>query len=160
PVWARESGCTGWSVQDLLSHMACSFWIAVDRSNLPDPGDLPAERAADLYVRSRRAMTPEQVLADYESVSLRGLQILAAVETQDIEIPRGDVGPYPASVVPTALAFESFVHLRCDLFAPDGPLPGEPPAADESRLAPTLEWIEAALPQQNAQVLGDTDHAV
>lgn len=160
PVWARESGCRGWSVQDLLSHMACSFWIAVDRSNLPDPGDLPAERAADLYVRSRRTMTPEQVLADYESVSLRGLEVLAAVETQDIEIPLGDVGTYPASVVPTALAFESFVHLRCDLFAPAGPLTGEPPAADEARLAPTLDWIEAALPQQNAEMLGDTNHAV
>ncbi|MGD1237915.1 maleylpyruvate isomerase family mycothiol-dependent enzyme [Mycobacterium seoulense] len=154
-MWARDSGCSGWSVQDLLSHMACSYWLAVDPSTLPDPGGLPAERAADLYVESRRSMTPAQVVADYESVSSRGLEVLAAVEGQDIDIPIGDVGTYPASVVPTTFVFESFVHLRYDLFPPDGPLRSEPPVVDELRLAPTLAWIEAALPQQNAQLLND-----
>lgn len=72
-MWAKDSGCSGWSVQDLVSHMACSFWLAVDPSALPDPGDLPAERAADIYVESRRSMTPQEVVADYESVSARGL---------------------------------------------------------------------------------------
>jgi hypothetical protein len=147
-------------VQDLLSHMACSFWLAVDPSNLPDPGGLPAERAADLYVESRRSMTPEEVASDYESVSLKGLEILAAIAGQDVEIPLGDVGTYPASLVPTALAFEEFVHLRYDLFAPDGPLQGEPPAVDELRLAPTLDWIEASLPQQNTHLLNGMDSAV
>ncbi len=152
-LWAKESGCPGWSVQDLVSHMACSFWLAVDPTNLPDPGGLPAERAADLYVDSRRSMTPEQVVADYELVSLKGLEMLAAVADQDFDVPLGDVGTYPASVVPTAFAFEEFIHLRYDLFSPDGPLDGEPPPADELRLAPTLDWIEASLPQQNANLL-------
>src|SRR6516164_2997346 len=111
-LWAKESGCPGWSVQDLVSHMACSFWLAVDPTKLPDPGGMPAERAADLYVESRRSMTPEEVVADYELVSLRGLELLAAVEGQDIEIPLGDAGTYPASVVPAAFAFEIFVHVR------------------------------------------------
>jgi uncharacterized protein (TIGR03083 family) len=152
-VWAKESGCKGWSVQDLVSHMACSFWIAVDSTKLPDPGELPAERAADLYVESRRSMTPGEVLADYEQVSRQGLEMLAAVAGQDFEVPLGDVGTYPASVIPTAFAFEEFIHLRYDLFGPDGPLEGEPPPVDELRLAPTLDWIEASLPQQNANLL-------
>lgn len=159
-VWAKDSGCPGWSVQDVVSHMACSFWLAVDASHLPDPGGLRAERAADLYVESRRSMTPEQVVADYESVSLRGLEILAALQDQDIEVPLGDVGTYPASVVPTAFAFEAFVHIRCDLFPPNGPLSGQPPASDELRLAPTLDWIEASLPQQNAKLIEDMDKGV
>jgi uncharacterized protein (TIGR03083 family) len=159
-VWTKDSGCPGWSVQDLLSHMACSFWLAVDPGKLPDPGGLPAERAADLYVESRRAMTPEQVVADYESVSARGLELLATVETQDFEVPLGDVGTYPASVVATAYAFEEFIHIRYDLFAPDGPLGGQPPACDELRLAPTLDWIEASLPQQNAKLIAGMDTAV
>lgn len=154
-MWAEGSGCSGWSVQDLVSHMACSYWLAVDPSTLPDPGGLPAERAADLYVESRRSMTPAEVVADYESVSSRGLEVLAAVEGQDIEIPIGDVGTYPASVVPTTFVFESFIHLRYDLFAPDGPLRSDPPPVDELRLAPTLDWIEAALPQQNTHLLND-----
>jgi uncharacterized protein (TIGR03083 family) len=159
-VWTTGSGCPGWSVQDVVSHMACSFWLAVDPSNLPDPGGLPAERAADLYVESRRSMTHEQVVADYESVSLRGLEVLAALEGQDVDIPLGDVGTYPASVVPTAFAFEHYVHIRCDLFPPAGPLRGEPPASDELRLTPTLDWIEASLPQQNADLLEGMDKAV
>lgn len=159
-VWAKESGCQGWSVQDLVSHMACSFWLAVDPTRLPDPAGLPAERAADLYVNARRSMTPEEVVADYEQVSLKGLEMLAAVAGQDFEVPLGDVGTYPASVVPAAFAFEAFIHIRYDLFAPDGPLEGEPPPADELRLGPTLDWIEAALPQQNASLLDALGNSV
>ncbi len=159
-VWAKDSGCPGWTVQDLVSHMACSFWLAVDMSKLPDSAGLPAERAADLYVESRRSMTPAEVLADYESASARGLEVLAALQSQDVEVPLGDVGTYPASVVPTAFAFDHYVHIRLDLFPPAGPLTGEPPASDALRLAPTLEWIEAALPQQNSKLLDGMDQAV
>src|SRR3954447_20073959 len=159
-VWTKDSGCAGWSVQDLVSHMACSFWLAVDPSRLPDPGGLPAERAADLYVESRRPMTPEELVADYESVSLKGLEVLAGLEGQDFEVPLGDVGTYPASVIPTALAFEEYIHIRFDLFAPDGPLEGDPPESDELRLAPTLDWIEVALPPQNSELLDQMDSAV
>ena len=159
-IWTRDSGCPGWTVQDLVSHMACSFWLAVDMSNLPDSAGLTAERAADLYVESRRALTPKQILGDYESVSLKGLEILAAVQGQDVDVPLGDVGTYPASLVPTAFAFEHYVHIRFDLFPPGGPFSGEPPASDELRLAPTLDWIEAALPQQNSELLDALDNAV
>ena len=116
-VWATESGCPGWSVQDLVSHMACSFWLGVDPSRLPDPAGLPAERAADLYVESRRSMTVDEVVADYESVSRKGIELLAGLDGQDeVEIPLGDVGTYPASFVPNAFAFEAYIHLRFDLF--------------------------------------------
>ena len=158
--WRAESGCPGWSVQDLISHLGCSFWLAVDPTNLPDPQGLPAERAADLYVDSRRWMTPDDVVADYASVSAKGLDMLAAVEDQDVEIPLGDVGTYPASVIPTAFAFEEFVHIRYDLFAPNGPMTGNPPPTDELRLAPTLDWIEASLPQQNEDLLSGLDSSV
>jgi hypothetical protein len=105
-------------------------------------------------------MTPEEVVADYEQVSLKGLEMLAAVAGQDFEVPLGDVGTYPASVIPTAFAFEEFIHLRYDLFSPDGPLPGEPPPVDALRLAPTLDWIEVALPQQNADLLAALENPV
>jgi uncharacterized protein (TIGR03083 family) len=159
-LWTMDSGCAGWSVQDLLSHMACSFWLAVDPSRLPDPGGLPAERAADLYVESRRSMTPEELVADYESVSLKGLDVLAGLEGQDFEVSLGDVGTFPASAIPDALAFEEYIHIRFDLFAPDGPLQGDPPETDELRLAPTLDWIEVALPQQNSELISRLDSAV
>jgi uncharacterized protein (TIGR03083 family) len=159
-AWAQASGCPGWSVQDVVSHMACSFWLAVDPSRLPDPGGLPAERAADLYVESRRSMTTQEIVADYESVSLKGLDVLAAMESQDFEVPLGDVGTYPASAIPSAFAFEQYVHIRYDLLEPHGPLPAKPPASDGLRLQPTLDWIEASLPQQNSGLLERVDDAV
>ena len=81
------------------------------------------------------------------------LEAIEADRKALVEVPLGDVGTYPASVVPTAFAFEHYVHIRCDLFRPHGPLRAEPPASDELRLAPTLDWIQAALPQQNADLL-------
>ena len=132
----------------LVSHMACSYWLAVDPSTLPAPGGLPAERAADLYVESRRSMTPAEVVADYESVSSRGLEVLAAIEGQDVEIPIGDVGTYPASVVPTTFVFESFIHLRYDLFAPDGPC-SQIRRPSTSYGLPHARLDRGALPQQN-----------
>jgi hypothetical protein len=38
-------------------------------------------------------------------------------------------------------------------------LKGEPPASDELRLAPTVDWIEPALPQQHAHLLTGMDNA-
>lgn len=158
--WAQASGCPGWSVRDVVSHMACSFWLAVDPSHLPDPKGLPAERAADLYVESRRGMTAREIVEDYESVSSKGLEVLAAAADQDFEVPLGDVGTYPASEIPAAFAFEHYVHIRYDLLQPVGPLRVAPPASDALRLEPTVDWIEAALPQQNADLLGRLGGAV
>lgn len=158
--WRAQSGCSGWTVQDVVAHMGALYWLVVDRTKLPDVGDLPTERAQDIYVEHRRSMTAEQVLADYESVSAAAIPTLAGLDGQDFELPLGDLGTYKASTLPTAYNFDHYVHIRMDLFAPRGPLAGPPPPSDELRLAPALEWIAAALPQQSADALADLPGAV
>jgi uncharacterized protein (TIGR03083 family) len=155
--WRAPSGCPGWSVQDVVSHVGAICWMVVDPSRLPDTGDLPAEQAQEAYVRARRAMTAEEVLADYVAVSEKALGILQGFVGVESEVPLGDLGTYPASYLPIALCFDLYTHIRADLFTPRGPLTGPPPAADELRLVPTLEWIEAALPQQNAKEAAELD---
>jgi hypothetical protein len=113
-----------------------------------------------VYVESRRNLTHAQIVADYESVSSKGLELLAALQDQDVEVPLGDVGTYPAPAIANAFAFEHFVHIRYDLLAPGGPLSGDAPPSDDMRLAPTLDWIEAALPQQNTDLLARMGNAV
>ena len=152
--WRAESGCEGWTVQDVVSHMGALFWLVVDRKKLPDVTGLPTERAQDVYVEDRRRLTAEQVVADYESVSAAALPVLASLDGHDFEVPLGDLGTYQAGVVPTAYNFDHYVHIRMDLFAPRGPLTGPPPS-DETRLNPALDWIEAALPQQSAGAAAD-----
>ena len=151
--WRAPSGCAGWTVQDVVAHMGALYWLVVDRTKLPDVGDLPTERAQDVYVEYRRTMTAEQVLADYESVSATAIPRLVGLAGQDFELPLGDLGTYKASTVPTAYSFDHYVHIRLDLFAPRGPLAGPPPPSDELRCAPALDWIAAALPQQNARAV-------
>jgi uncharacterized protein (TIGR03083 family) len=153
--WAAPSGCSGWRVQDVVSHMGALFWLVVDRSKLPDIGDLPTERAQDAYVDHRRSMTAQQVVADYEEVSAAAIPVLASLIGQTFEIPLGDLGTYQAQTIPTAYSFDHYVHIRMDLFPPRGPLTASPPPSDELRLTPALDWAQAALPQQSAAAISD-----
>jgi hypothetical protein len=41
------------------------------------------------------------------------------------------------------------------LFPPRGPLTGEPPPAGALTFGPALDWAQAALPQQNGEVLAE-----
>ena len=151
--WKAESGCAGWTVQDVVAHMGGVWWTVVDPSQLPDTGDAPTERAQDIIVESRRSWTPQQVVDDYTEVSAKALDMAADLETQDFELDLGAFGKYHISVLPNAFAFDHYTHIRADLFAPRGPLTGTPPPSDELRLGPTLTWIEAALPQHNAEAV-------
>ena len=148
--WQAPSGCPGWSVQDVIAHLATGFWAVVDLSQLPDVTGQPFEHAQEILVESRRGMSPQATLDDYEQVSATGLERLAGLATLDVPVPMGDAGTYPASALPAAYAFDHYTHIRADLFAPRGPLDGEPPPSDELRTGLALDWIEAALPQQNA----------
>ena len=151
--WQSPSGCPGWSVQDVLSHLGAVCWLVADPSVLPDTAGLDTEQAQAAIVVARRGRTASQVLADYESASARALDLLAGLAGQDRELDFGDFGRYPACVLPSAFAFDHYTHIRADLFAPRGPLAGPPPPSDELRLGPALDWVEAALPQQNGALL-------
>jgi uncharacterized protein (TIGR03083 family) len=148
--WQSPSGCPGWRVQDVVTHMANLFWLLVDPTRLPDLSGLPTEHAQEAAVQARAGMSSGAALADYAEVSKPALDKLAELAALDLELPLGDLGTYPAAVLPTAYSFDHFTHIRCDLFAPRGPLGSEPPPADELRVGSALDWIAAALPQQNA----------
>lgn len=158
--WKADSGCASWSVQDVVAHLGALFWLVVDPSALPDASGLPTERAQDVYVAARRSLGPAQILDDYESVSAEGIERLASLESQDFELALGDFGTYPAAILPNAYCFDHYTHIRADLFAPRGPLTGQPPPSDERRLVPTVTWIAAALPQQNAELLASLTGSV
>lgn len=151
--WKAGSGCPGWSVQDVVTHMGAGFQAVVDPAALPDTQGLPFERAQDTIVEARRGLTPDEVVAHYTEVSEKALSALRDLAAADFEVPLGDAGTYPASLIPAAFCFDHYTHIRADLFAPRGPLTGPPPASDERRLVPTVNWIAAALPQQNVDLL-------
>jgi len=147
--WQEPSGCPGWSVQDVIAHLATGFWAMVDLSQLPDITGQPFEQGQEVWVQSMRDLSPKAVLDDYEQVSSTGLDRLAGLAGLDLQVPLGDAGTYPAALFPAAYSFDHYTHIRADLFGPRGPLAGEPPPSDELRMGAALDWIEAALPQQN-----------
>jgi uncharacterized protein (TIGR03083 family) len=149
-IWTLPSGCPGWTVKDLVSHLATLFWRTVDRSCLPDTHGVPTERALDLDVASRADWDAERVLDDYIEVTGRAVPILREFEDRDDLVPLGDLGTYPVSMLASAYAFDHYTHIRADLLAPRGPIDASPPPSDELRMAPTVGWILAALPQQCA----------
>jgi uncharacterized protein (TIGR03083 family) len=151
--WEAPSGCEGWSTKDVVAHMAALFWTVVDLSVLPDVTGMGTEQAQEVWVASRRGMTGPQVLDDYEAVSEQALSVLEVMAGVEDEMALGDLGTYPMRILPTAFSFDHYTHIRADLFAPRGSLPGPVPPSDELRLVPTLEWIEAAATQQNSAVL-------
>ena len=155
--WAAASGCPGWSAKDVVAHMGALLRLVLDPSSLPDTTGLGTEQAQEVYVASRRPWSAARVLEDYEWVSLPAFEALEGLAGLDLEVPLGDLGTYPAALVPAAYAFDHYTHIRADLFPPRGPLPGPPPPSDELRLVPALDWIEAALPQQNAGRPGRAD---
>jgi uncharacterized protein (TIGR03083 family) len=157
--WAAPSGCPGWSVKDLVTHLGALFWLVVDPSVLPDTGGLATEAAQEVYVQSRRSLTAAEIMDDYATVSEKALRALARFAESAGEIPLGDLGTYQARLLPAAFCFDHYTHIRADLFVPRGPLAGPVPPSDELRLASALAWIEAALAQQNAALLGSVTGA-
>ena len=158
--WAAASGCPGWSAKDVVAHLGALLRLVIDPSSLPDTTGLGTEQAQEVYVADRRPWSAARVLEDYEWVSLPAFEALEGLAGLDLEVPLGDLGTYPAALIPAAYAFDHYTHIRADLFPPRGPLPGPPPPSDELRLVPALDWIEAALPQQNAGVLAALTGAV
>ena len=83
--WKAESGCDGWSVQDVVAHLGALFWIVVDPQALPDASGLPTERAQDVYVEARRSLSPAQILAAPIQIGIHQ-DALGMVARQTIEI--------------------------------------------------------------------------
>jgi len=143
------------SVRDVISHLGAAYWMVADPSSRPAGEGLPFERAQDALIAARRHLSAAETLADYADISTKAIEILAGFLGHDNEVPLGDLGTYPAGILPTAFCFDHYAHTRLDLFPPRGPLTGEPPPAGALTFGPALDWAQAALPQQNGKVLAE-----
>jgi uncharacterized protein (TIGR03083 family) len=148
--WAQPSDCEGWRVQDVVTHMAAVFRQVADPSSLPPgvPGD--TEATQDSFVAARKDWSPAEVLADYEDVSVRGIEALVALQAPGMAetvVPIEDLGSHPLHLLANALAFDHYCHLRNDILRPNGPVERPAPPDDDLRLGATMEWLISGLPQ-------------
>ena len=152
--WASASGCEGWRVQDVVSHMAAVFQQIADPASIDSGDSGKAEVAAEVPVQARREWTVDEVIDAYEEWSDKGVAALAALQEppmSDTEVPLSDLGTHPLHLLANAIVFDHYCHLRHDIgatVARAAELPRE-----DGALTATREWMLAGLPQMCADEL-------
>ena len=125
--WAAESGCSGWTVKDLVNHLAATFTVVIDPTNALDgvTAEVSLEAINNVMVDAGSDMDPTDVLDSYESQkdeALAAVTALQAPEYRGATAVLGDVGEYELQWFANALCFDHLCHLHADLLAPRGPV--------------------------------------
>ena len=145
--WMLPSGCEGWTVRDVIGHMACAIHGVVDPAFLPDMTN-GTEQAMEPGVAERRGLPIEDVVAEYETYSEQAASLFESLQAPpmaDSPLAMGELGMHPLSILPSTFLFDGYTHLRVDILGANPSLATAPPR-DEQRLRPTLEWMLAGLP--------------
>ena len=156
--WEEPSDCAGWRVQDVVNHMANVFRQFVDPASLPPGIPGKTEASQDVAVDACRSWTSERVLADYEEMSEKGVEAVAALATgptAERVVPLDDLGSHPLHRLANALAFDHFCHLRNDILRPNGPIARELPPPDDDRVGAVVEWLVPGIPQMSPPALAE-----
>lgn len=152
--WQSASGCTGWRVQDVFCHMGSVFHSIADPSSIEAGTSSDVEVNAEVPVQSRASWSTDQVIAEYEEWSEKGvgaLSFMNSPEMADTVIPLANLGAHPMHLLANAIVFDHYCHLRHDVghaIARSADLPRDPDA-----LSATLEWMLAGLPQMCSDAL-------
>jgi uncharacterized protein (TIGR03083 family) len=157
-MWSKPSGCSGWSVQDLVAHLTSNLKETVEPSAQPDASSTSttAEEAMDALVAERRCWTPAQLMEEYERFAEAAVGVLTSLQEEPAattEVALADLGTYPMHLLADAFAFDHYCHLRIDLLSPRGPVDRVLAPPRDSMLRPGIEWMLAGLPQMCAHQL-------
>jgi uncharacterized protein (TIGR03083 family) len=153
--WLLPSACAGWTVRDVMGHMACTLHGVIDPAFLPDT-TTGTERAMEPAVAERRTWPIEAVIDEYETYSEQAANVFASVQDAPLSetmLAMGELGTHPMSILPSTFLFDGYTHLRNDILAPNGSIDRPQPPRDEMRLRPTIEWMIAGLPWMCADAL-------
>jgi uncharacterized protein (TIGR03083 family) len=157
--WMRPSACPGWTIRDVVGHMACTLHGVIDPAFLPDASK-GTEAGMEPQVAKRRDWPVAQVVEEYETYSEQAANVFASVQDppmSETKLPMGELGTHPMSMLPSVFLFDGYTHLRADILAPSGSIDRPQPARDAKRLRPTVEWMLAGLPWMCAGELGTVD---
>jgi uncharacterized protein (TIGR03083 family) len=157
--WDLPSGCPGWSVRDVIAHLAASAHNFVDPQPERDGTSLPAdrERQHDVYVDRRRHLPVGAVVDEYLQYSAGLIRAVGKLQTEPkasktVSVP--GLGSYPLHSLADGMAFDYHCHLHHDLRTPRGPLQRTIAVRDEAVRA-ALDWMFLGLPQMQGPDLDD-----
>jgi uncharacterized protein (TIGR03083 family) len=160
--WNAQSDCAGWAVRDVIAHMGSVLHGVVDPSAMPDLSG-GTEISMEAPVAQRRSLPIAQVLTEYETYSGQAVDAFAMLQDPSMaanELPMGELGTHPMSMLASTFLFDAYCHLRNDILQPNGPIDRAEPPRDEQRLRPTVEWMLAGLPWMCSDALAFMDRPV
>lgn len=146
--WNAPSDCAGWTVRDVMAHLAATVHGIVDPAFMADMSG-GTEAAMEAPVAERRSRPVAEIVAEYEEFSAKAADAGAMLQGEGVAdnlLPMGDLGTHPMKLLPNILLFDSYCHLRNDILRPNGPIDRPRPPDDEQRVGPTVEWMLAGLP--------------
>jgi uncharacterized protein (TIGR03083 family) len=115
--WARPTDCPGWTVKDIMSHIAgTESWLLGRPVPTHDPGPIDhikneIGRINEVQVDSRRSWSTDQVLADYREVTRERLEILHGWTEADLTADSWTpFGPGTAERLLAARLGDSWIH--------------------------------------------------
>lgn len=155
--WSIPSQCSGWTIKDVLSHMAAAAHGAFTPWMAKLMTSKNVERSNDGDVELRRDRTPDEVLAEYEKWSKRMATFLAVAQRPPLSkapFKLGELGVYPMALVASAVVFDTHVHLHHDMApAVNRTLPAPGPET----VAVMNEWVLEGIPKMSKAALSFMD---
>ena len=155
--WNRPTGCPGWTVHDIFTHLTCTFRDITNTPGFPTPVSGSIERTNDVAVAAFRGLTPQQNLDAYRGLVEQAMTVLEArqsAEQADRLIDLDDAGVYPLHLMADSLVFDHYCHLKHDLNV-RGSLDIDI-EADAPTMTSSLTWLMAGLPQMSPARLAPT----
>jgi uncharacterized protein (TIGR03083 family) len=155
--WQTPSAATGWSVQDVVSHVGCLLELlqaAVGGEVLPDSG---IERLNEVMVAERRSWDAASTLNNVEKQLEQAITLFTPLQEPamaSLETPMLDLGTYPLHAITDMFAFDMTTHLRYDILAPRGPIIRQLPPLDETRLGPSVSWLLGGIAKMQPNLAG------
>jgi uncharacterized protein (TIGR03083 family) len=155
--WQTPSAATGWSVQDVVSHVGCLLELlqaAVGGEALPDSG---IERLNEVMVAGRRGWDTARTLNNVEKQLEQAITLFTPLQeppTASVETPMFDLGTYPLHAITDMFTFDMTTHLRYDILAPRGPIGRELPPLDEARSGPSVSWLLGGIAKMQPDLAG------
>ncbi|MFD6351147.1 maleylpyruvate isomerase family mycothiol-dependent enzyme [Nocardia tengchongensis] len=158
--WHADSRAAGWSVKDVVAHMAADLRSVVTPDALAFMATKDVESLNERAVAASRSRSPQQVLEGFATWTRVGTTALAALTAPGVGRVRlrvGELGRYPMRIFPAMFLFDWHTHLRHDIAAA---LDRPHPPTDEQRTASILEWLTTLLEQSHRERLAWLDEPV
>lgn len=154
--WQTPSAASGWTIQDVVTHVGCllgDLVAAVNHQPLPDIG---IETLNDLQVAERPSQTGAETIAflnDQFSQALSAFEPLQDEPAASTQTQMLDLGSYPLHSIADMFTFDMTTHLRYDILSPLGPIASDVPALDEELLVPSVTWLLAGVPKMQPTLI-------